>query len=218
MVDDTSYHEKIEQSKQLVEHAFKSFKQNEIFLSFNGGKDCTVLLDIIIKLLQEHASEGYELNCIYMQPAEPFEEIEEFMKACQNHYQVRIRTMRGGIKAILEQICDENSNIKACIMGSRRTDPYCDKLQPMQETDAGWPKLMRINPLLSWTCNDVWKYIRSNNVPYCALYDQGYTSIGDKTNTIPNPYLKRTGNNGEEMYLAAFQLEEGDQYERAGRL
>lgn len=93
-----------------------------------------MLLDIIIKILQEHASEGYELNCIYMQPAEPFEEIEEFMEACQNHYQVQIRTMRGGIKAILEQICNENSNIKACIMGSRRTDPYCDKLQPMQVT------------------------------------------------------------------------------------
>ena len=38
--------------------------------------------------------------------------------------------------------------------------------------------LTKINPLLEWTNDDVWAYIRANNVPYNALHDRGYPSIG----------------------------------------
>ena len=52
---------------------------------------------------------------------------------------------------------------------------------------AGTPKVMidnehggivKINPLADWTRDQVWDYIRTNKVPYNALYDRGYTSIG----------------------------------------
>jgi phosphoadenosine phosphosulfate reductase len=36
----------------------------------------------------------------------------------------------------------------------------------------------KFSPLASWTDDDVWKYLRSNNVPYNALHDRGYPSIG----------------------------------------
>jgi phosphoadenosine phosphosulfate reductase len=39
-------------------------------------------------------------------------------------------------------------------------------------------KLVKVNPLADWTRDDVWKYIRENHVPYNALHDRGYTSIG----------------------------------------
>jgi phosphoadenosine phosphosulfate reductase len=38
--------------------------------------------------------------------------------------------------------------------------------------------LWKINPLADWTDGRVWDFIRANNVPYPALYDRGYTSIG----------------------------------------
>jgi len=38
--------------------------------------------------------------------------------------------------------------------------------------------LLKINPLLHWTENQVWEYIKENNVPYNKLYDNGYLSIG----------------------------------------
>ena len=36
----------------------------------------------------------------------------------------------------------------------------------------------KFNPLVAWAEDDVWDYIRANDVPYNALYDQGYRSIG----------------------------------------
>ncbi len=38
--------------------------------------------------------------------------------------------------------------------------------------------LMKFNPLASWTSDDVWNYIRSNDVIYNPLHDNHYPSIG----------------------------------------
>jgi phosphoadenosine phosphosulfate reductase len=38
--------------------------------------------------------------------------------------------------------------------------------------------LMKCNPLADWSERDVWAYIRSRDVPYNALHDRGYPSIG----------------------------------------
>ena len=39
-------------------------------------------------------------------------------------------------------------------------------------------ELVKINPLLQWTKNDVWKFILDHDIPYNPLHDQGYPSIG----------------------------------------
>lgn len=38
--------------------------------------------------------------------------------------------------------------------------------------------LVKVNPLVSWTKEDVWSYVRENDVPYNPLHLQGYPSIG----------------------------------------
>lgn len=35
-----------------------------------------------------------------------------------------------------------------------------------------------LSPIFDWTDADVWNYIRSNNLPYCELYDMGFHRIG----------------------------------------
>ena len=38
--------------------------------------------------------------------------------------------------------------------------------------------LAKISPILEWTHDDVWDYIRANKLPYNPLHDKGYPSIG----------------------------------------
>lgn len=53
-------------------------------------------------------------------------------------------------------------------------------------------------------------------IPYCELYDQGYTSLGGTNDTHPNPALRVEGPDGEVGYRPAYELEE-DRKERLGR-
>jgi len=48
-------------------------------------------------------------------------------------------------------------------------------------TEHVWDDVHRIdkfNPMLEWSTEQVWAYIRDHRVPYNKLYDRGYTSIG----------------------------------------
>lgn len=35
-----------------------------------------------------------------------------------------------------------------------------------------------LNPIYDWTTEEVWEFIKEYNVPYCELYDKGYTRLG----------------------------------------
>lgn len=38
--------------------------------------------------------------------------------------------------------------------------------------------LLKINPLIYWTNEQVWQYIKENHIPYNELHDKGFPSIG----------------------------------------
>lgn len=44
---------------------------------------------------------------------------------------------------------------------------------------------LKVNPIAWLSFNDVQSYVKSNNVPYNALLDRGYKSIGDVHSTVP---------------------------------
>lgn len=46
------------------------------------------------------------------------------------------------------------------------------------EVDYLHGKMLKINPILDWTVDQVWDYVRKNDVPYNKLHDMGYPSIG----------------------------------------
>lgn len=71
-------------------------------------------------------------------------------------------------------------------MHAARGDPNAVGQDEFCPSSAGWPPFMRVNPLLSWTYADVWAFLRGARVPYCCLYDRGYTSLGSTSNTRPN--------------------------------
>lgn len=46
------------------------------------------------------------------------------------------------------------------------------------EIDYLHGRMLKINPILDWTTDQVWDYVRKNDVPYNKLHDMGYPSIG----------------------------------------
>jgi phosphoadenosine phosphosulfate reductase len=99
---------------------------------------------------------------------------------------------RNGINGFYESV----ENRKACC-GVRKLEPLARALAgrpawvtglrsaqsvtrtdtPSREHDAE-RKLDKFNPLHDWSERDVWAYIRAFDVPYNALHDQFYPSIG----------------------------------------
>lgn len=35
-----------------------------------------------------------------------------------------------------------------------------------------------VNPIVDWTDDDVWSFLKENNIKYCPLYDEGFTRMG----------------------------------------
>lgn len=65
----------------------------------------------------------------------------------------------------------------AWITGVRR-DQSVTRTDVHVETFDAANNLMKFNPLAAWRDADVWEYIRANHVPYNALHDRHYPSIG----------------------------------------
>ena len=66
---------------------------------------------------------------------------------------------------------------RAWITGQRRAQSATRVELHVQEDDAAHG-MAKFNPLADWSEEDVWHYIRSNEVPYNPLHDRGYPSIG----------------------------------------
>lgn len=193
----------------------------EIAISYNGGKDCLVMLILLlasvhIKFVGTELPPNYKLDSIYINSEIQFPALTDFIEELTSEYHlnpIHIKlNLKDGFEAYLNNI---NPKIKAIVVGVRSSDPYSSKLQFEQFTDHNWPRFLRIHPMLDWNYTDVWDFLIGTNLEYCELYDGGFTSLGGVHNTIPNPHLMVEV--GE--YLPAYRMREhADERERLGRL
>ena len=70
------------------------------------------------------------------------------------------------------------------ITGIRREQAATRANAPKLGWDAAH-ELWKANPLADWSDDDCWDYIRDRGLPYNALHDRGYGSIGDVHSTLP---------------------------------
>ena len=66
---------------------------------------------------------------------------------------------------------------KSWLTGLRREQAPSRHDLTESEFDADH-KLTKFNPLIDWSEDDVWAYLRAHDVPFNALHDKGYPSIG----------------------------------------
>jgi FAD synthetase len=172
----------------------------------------------MIYFLQENnlLKKDEKLQVLYVKDDEPFPEVSDFMEKSKDVYNLDIVAVSRPMKEGLQGMLEARPHIQAAILGTRNGDPNASSQKKFCPTDSDWPKLMRVNPILKWNYADIWTLIRGLNLPYPGLYDRGYTSLGDRRNTVPNPSLIETDNNGKVSYKPAYLLEDGT-LERNGR-
>ncbi|EAY21295.1 Phosphoadenosine phosphosulfate reductase family protein [Trichomonas vaginalis G3] len=160
----------------------------EIGLCFNGGKDSSVVLDLV-RRFHESAKISTPVRPFFIKEKNDFPEITEFVKQTEERIGVTIRKVQSdSIKNAIEKIVEED-RIYSFFLGQRKTDPNCSNIKEFNLTSDDWVHAMRIFPILNWAYKDIWEYIDALELPVCSLYSKGYTSIGNTKNTIPNPRL-----------------------------
>jgi thioredoxin-dependent adenylylsulfate APS reductase len=76
-------------------------------------------------------------------------------------------------------------SLDAWVTGLRR-DQWASRTNIRKvEIDHDHGAIVKLNPLAEWSEDEVWDYLRENDVPTHALYEQGYTSIGCAPCTRP---------------------------------
>jgi len=124
----------------------------------------------------------------------------------------------------------------AFILGTRTGDPNAGNQGIWAPSSHYLAPFMRVNPVISWSYGQVWHFLRLYQLPYCKLYDQGYTSLGTVKDTVPCPALAKSnlketddksrqgcnadcdGKGGKNCkYWPAYMLRDWDM-ERAGRI
>ncbi|KAF8892881.1 hypothetical protein BD779DRAFT_1436325 [Infundibulicybe gibba] len=219
----------VKEALEVIDSSLDDHGPANVSISFNGGKDCTVLLHLLAGALSRRQTSSQSTKSIpgiYIAVPSPFPVLEDFIESSSKAYNLDLFCCRPpsepvesvttpaaersgsdyveqlkhpravgkakgaeGMRQALEIYKEKFSNISAILIGTRRSDPHGANLSHRNMTDAGWPQFERINPIINWTYGEVWAFLRKLSVPYCTLYDEGYTSLGSTFNTFPNPAL-----------------------------
>jgi phosphoadenosine phosphosulfate reductase len=163
-----------------------------VALACSFQKEETVLLDMLFAI--EPNARVFALDTRYL-----FPETYELWREVERRYDTTIEKFQGAEVedglwekspdlylsiAKVEPLNRALLDLDCWITGIRRD-------QSPTRADApklGWDsqhELWKANPLADWSDDDCWAYIRERGLPYNALHDQGYESIGDVHSTAP---------------------------------
>lgn len=179
----------------------------ELALSFNGGKDACVVLYLwlasLIATQQHGAIEDVQLRVVFFDSSDEFIAVQRFVQWVVRSLNLVIvtfvqRSFKDGMSELV------SDGVRAMVMGQRRGDPWTADVDAFSPSSDGWPAFMRINPIIDWSYVHVWTFLRAFALPYCTLYDEGYTSLGSVNTTVQNPALKR----GDGSFAPAWELQD----------
>eukprot|EP00597_Dinobryon_sp_UTEXLB2267_P005785 CAMPEP_0170064466 /NCGR_PEP_ID=MMETSP0019_2-20121128/4939_1 /TAXON_ID=98059 /ORGANISM="Dinobryon sp., Strain UTEXLB2267" /LENGTH=580 /DNA_ID=CAMNT_0010271135 /DNA_START=93 /DNA_END=1831 /DNA_ORIENTATION=- len=200
------------------------FGPSHVFSSYNGGKDADVvnaLRAAVAKHADEHGTLTLRPHLVYF----AIEDVLKHIDQAEKKYGLDLKrfncSITQGIKTHLESMGDTKT--AAFVLGTRKGDPNCGNQEIFAPSSSWMPvSFMRVNPILRWDYGHVWHFLRTFELLYCPLYDLGYTSLGKKSLTNPNPaLLKRKypvdSEHQSGSYWPAYMLSDWS-LERAGRI
>jgi len=178
----------------------------QLGIAFSGAED-VALIDMASK-----TGLGFRVFCLDTGRLHP--QTYEFIEAVRKHYGVAIELYSPQASAVQQLVREKGlfsfytdghqeccgirkveplrralGDCSAWMTGQRRDQSPTRSQLSVLEHDAGFAgkqgPLFKFNPLAGWTQQQVWGYIRNQEVPYNALHDRGFVSVGCEPCTRP---------------------------------
>lgn len=185
-------------ARQVLGVMVERFHPN-LSLACSFQKEEAVLLDMLLAI--EPGARVFALDTHVL-----FPETYAVWRAVEKRYGVAVEVYQGpslGRQAAAHGDALWASNPTLCC-AIRKVEPLGRALSGLQgwitgvrrdqsPTRAGTPKLgwderhelWKASPLADWSDDEVWAYVRERELPYNALHDRGYSSIGCTHCTLP---------------------------------
>lgn len=190
-------------AEDIIKYFLKEYKQDAALSSSLGAED-QVLTDMILKV-------DKDANIFTLDTGRLHPETYDVMDATNLKYGVKLNVFfplnekveelyqKQGINGHFESIQNRKNccnirkmeplkralkPLKVWITGLRAAQSITRTDMPVVEYDENF-EVIKVNPLINWSEEDVWNYIKQNNVPYNKLHDKGYPSIGCAPCTRP---------------------------------
>jgi len=189
-----TYEQKVNLSKNIIGHLFNTRKT--IFMTFSGGKDSTVLLDLVSKVSSDFKVIGIDTRFEF---PETIEFTNRMIKKYNLDFQYVIPTTLEHEK-IMEYYAGENikdgqwyccahkepalesflvnGNHDTWITGLRSDETENRRYIGIYQTAKC--NILKVNPIIFWTLEDIWHYIKTEGLEYHPMYDKGFKSLGCK--------------------------------------
>jgi len=169
-----------------------------------------VTLDMLSKL-QEQESGSRPVDLIFLDTLYHFQETYDLVERVKARYGVKVHVFKPAevdtvsqfeelygeklyemssdlydwvAKVEPQQRAYSDLKVAAVLTGRRRSQGGQRGDIPVIEIDEE-RGIIKINPLVNWTFREVKAYVDEHNVPYNALLDRGYKSVGDWHSTVP---------------------------------
>jgi phosphoadenosine phosphosulfate reductase len=186
-----SAHEDLEgaSAEEVLAHMLERHHPR-VALACSFQKEEAVLIDMLVRLDPAARIFTIDTGALFPETYRAWREIER-------HYGVRVECFdavpaRGDAWA--SGRCCSEAKVAALDRALSGLDGWITGLRREQAPTRGaTPKLRyderrdvwKANPLADWDARAVWDYIASHDVPYNALHDRGYDSIGCMPCTLP---------------------------------
>ncbi|MFN0041246.1 MAG: phosphoadenylyl-sulfate reductase [Burkholderiales bacterium] len=140
--------------------------------SLDTGRLPSETLDLLVRVRNRY---GYDIEVVRPQAAAVGRYVAEHgLNAMYESVELRKRCCH--LRKV-EPLKRALAGRDAWITGLRRAQSVTRTELPLRERDHTHG-LTKFNPLADWSEAEIWDYIRSRDVPYNALHDRGYPSIG----------------------------------------
>ena len=182
--------------EEVLKYFIDKCDQKVGFASSLGAED-QVLTDMISKI-------NKNVNIFTLDTGRLFPETYNLIEKTSKHYGIKINVFFPDYQKVETMVQEKGINLFYDSVENRERCCYLRKKEPLHRAFKGlegwicglrrdqsitrfnnqlveWDEqhgLFKINPLIDWTEEQVWDYIKNNNVPYNELHDQGFPSIG----------------------------------------